>query len=102
MRRPTARPAAALLGAGLFAAGLFAGTPALAQDDLRKDVEELKKGQEQILKQLQEIRQMLQAQARPGAPAAAPVKDVVFNLGANPVQGSERAGLVFVEFTDYQ
>ena len=86
----------------LFAGGLFAVTPALAQDDLRKEVDELKKGQEQILRQLQEIKTLLQSQARPAAPAAANVKDVVFNLGSNPTQGSEKASLVLVEFTDYQ
>jgi protein-disulfide isomerase len=84
----------------VLAAGLLAGAPALAQDDLKKDVEELKKGQQQILQQLQELKQMLQSQAaRPAAPS---VKDVVFNLGANPALGSDQAKLTLVEFTDYQ
>jgi len=86
-------------GAVLVGLGLLAPPTALAQDDLKKDVEELKKGQQQILQQLQEIRQMLQAQARPAAPG---VKDVLFDLGANPVKGSPTAKLTLVEFTDYQ
>ncbi|MBI1950207.1 MAG: hypothetical protein HYS34_02445 [Acidobacteria bacterium] len=90
---------AVLLGAGVLAGGLLAGAPALAQDDLRKDVDELKKGQQQILQQLQELKQMLQSQARPAAPS---VKDVVFNLGANPTRGSDQAKLTLVEFTDFQ
>ena len=85
MRQWRKRPGAVLLGAGVLAGGLLAGAPALAQDDLRKDVEELK--------------QMLQSQARPAGPS---VKDVVFNLGANPTRGSDQAKLTLVEFTDFQ
>jgi protein-disulfide isomerase len=88
-----------LLGAGVLAGGLLAGVPALAQDDLKRDVEELKKGQQQILQQLQELKQMLQSQARPAGPS---VKDVVFNLGSNPTRGSDQAKLTLVEFTDFQ
>ena len=85
MRQWHKRSGAVLLGAGVLAGGLLAGAPARAQDDLRKDVEELK--------------QMLQSQARPAAPS---VKDVVFNLGANPTRGSDQAKLTLVEFTDFQ
>jgi len=100
MRHASGWPRTALLGAGLLVGGLLAGVPALAQDDLTRDVEELKKGQQQILQQLQEIKQMLQSQPRP---AAAPsVKDVVFDLGANATLGSASAKLTLVEFTDYQ
>ena len=99
MRQLLARPGAALIGAGMLAGSLLAGAPALAQEDLKKDVEELKKGQQQILQQLQELKQMLQSQARPAAPS---VKDVVFNLGANPTRGKPQAKLTLVEFTDYQ
>jgi protein-disulfide isomerase len=101
MRRRFARKASAVLGAAALAWGLLAGAPALAQDDLKKDVEELKKGQAQILQQLQELKQLIQSQPRPAA-AGANVKDVVFNLGTNPAIGDEQAKLTFVEFTDYQ
>lgn len=101
MREMTVRPGATLLGAGLLVAGLLAGGPALAQDDVTKDIEELKKGQQQILQQLQELKQLIQSQPRPAAAGAA-VKDVVFDLGANAVLGSESAKLTLVEFTDYQ
>jgi len=99
MRQWRRRSGSLLLGAGVLAGGLLAGAPALAQDDLKKDVDELKKGQQQILQQLQELKQMLQSQARPAAPS---VKDVVFNLGANPTRGSDQAKLTLVEFTDFQ
>lgn len=103
MRESIAGPASAVLGAAVLAGGLLAGAPALAQEDLKKDVEELKKGQQQILQQIQELKQMLQSQAQaPARPAAPNVKDVVFDLGANPVRGKDQAKLTLVEFTDYQ
>jgi protein-disulfide isomerase len=102
MRHRFARTAA-LLGAGVIAGGLLAGAPALAQDDLKKDVEDLKKGQQQILQQIQELKQLIQAQAQGQArPAGANVKDVVFSLGSNPTRGSDQARLTLIEFTDYQ
>lgn len=88
--------------AALLGAGLLLPAAALAQDDLRKDVEELKKGQQQILQQLQEMKQLLQAQAAQARPGVPNVKDVVFDLGTNPAKGSDRAKLTLVEFTDYQ
>jgi protein-disulfide isomerase len=88
-------------GAVLLGAGLLVPGAAAAQDDLRKDVEELKKGQQQILQQLQEMKQLLQAQGQP-RPAGPNVKDVAFDLGANPRKGSDQAKLTLVEFTDYQ
>ncbi len=80
-------------------AGL-AASPALAQQqDLKADIEALKKGQQEILQQIQELKKMIQGQARPAGPS---VKDVVFDLGDNLVRGSNTAKLTLVEFTDYQ
>lgn len=80
-------------------------TPVLrAQDsdaDLRRDIEQLKQGQQQIQKQLQEIQRLVQA--RPAAAPAGPnVSGKVFDLGNNPVKGASTAKLTLVEFTDYQ
>jgi protein-disulfide isomerase len=81
-----------------------APAPVFAQeskDDLKKEIDALKQGQTEILKQLEEIKKLVQA--RPAAGPSGPnVKDVVFNLGANPVKGSATAKLTLVEFTDYQ
>jgi len=80
--------------------------PTTAQDtegDLRGEIEALKKGQQQIRRDLAEIKKLLQAR-----PAAAParagvdVSNVVFNLRDNPIQGESTAKLTLVEFTDYQ
>ena len=100
VRRFVSTGAGAALAALLFAAP----APVLAQetsDDLKKEIEELKQGQQQILKQLEEIKKLVQA--RPAAQPSGPnVKDLVFNLGSNPIRGSATAKLTLVEFTDYQ
>jgi protein-disulfide isomerase len=88
--------------------GVAAGVASNAADpqpDVKQQIEELKKGQEAIQKDLAEIKRLLQA--RPAAPAAAApagpnVKDVVFNLGDNHVQGKSSAKITLVEFTDFQ
>jgi protein-disulfide isomerase len=87
----------------LLIAGL-AALPALAQEqDMKADIEALKKGQQEILQQLQEMKKLLQGQAQAQARPAGPnVKDVVFDMGDNPVRGSSTAKLTLIEFTDYQ
>lgn len=80
------------------------GLPVFAQqpdEELSKEIEALKEGQQQIRKELAEIKRLLstQRQARPPGPN---VKDKVFDLGANPVKGEQTAKLTLVEFTDYQ
>ena len=85
--------------------GALAPPPALGQEtdqELRDEIEALKKGQEQILKDLQEIKQALQGRQRPAAPAGPNVKDKIFDIGDNPVRGADTAKLTLVEFTDYQ
>ncbi len=91
-------------GAGVLLAFLLLAVPVSAGDkeheDLKREIEALKQGQQEILKQLDELKK--QMQPRPAAPAGPNVKDVVFDLGANPVQGEQTAKLTLVEFTDYQ
>ncbi len=80
--------------------------PAFAQGangDLKKEIDALKVGQQEILKQLDEIKKAIQARpAAPAAPSGPNVKDVVFSLGTNPVKGDAKAKLTLLEFTDYQ
>lgn len=81
------------------------GFPAFAQEadqELRNEIEALQQGQEQIKKELAEIKRLLQK--RPAAPAQAGpnVKDKTFDIGDNPVLGEQTAKLTLVEFTDYQ
>ena len=72
-----------------------------SDEELRQEIEALKKGQQEIQKQLQEIKKLVQAKpaARPSGPN---VKGKVFDLGANPVKGEPTAKVTLVEFTDYQ
>jgi hypothetical protein len=71
--------------------------------DLRRQIEELKKGQDEIKKELADIKKLLQASAaRAAAPAAPDVRNLVLDVGANPYRGEATAKLTLVEFTDYQ
>ena len=73
--------------------------------ELRREIERLKQGQQQINRELQEIKRLLQArlQDRPAAAPSGPqVKGKVFDIGDNPVKGARTAKLTLVEFTDYQ
>ncbi len=92
----------AVLGTALLA--LSALPAALAQgsdQEMREEIEALKKGQQQIRSDLAEIKKLLQG-GQKAAPAGSNVKDMVFDLGDNPVKGESTARLTLVDFTDYQ
>lgn len=116
--RGIALTAAALsLGAPIFGqdtgtlqqelAGLKAGQEAIQrQIDLQGQIDDLQKGQDEMRKQLEEIKKLLQQRPGAAAAAAAPagpqVRNVIFDLGNNPVVGTPTATVTLVEFTDYQ
>ena len=83
---------------------LIGGTGAIAQtadEQMRQEIEALKAGQDQIRKDLAEIKRLLQT--RPTGQRSGPnVKDKVFDIGDNPVRGERTAKITLVEFTDYQ
>ncbi len=64
---------------------------------LREEIEDLKKGQSAIQRELQEIKALLQGR-RP-APA---FREFVLNIQDEPFRGENEAPVVLVEFTDYQ
>jgi protein-disulfide isomerase len=70
--------------------------------DLRREIEQLKQGQQQIQKQLQELKQLVQARPAAARPAGPNVEGKIFDLGDNPMRGATSAKLTLVEFTDYQ
>ncbi|MCI0410982.1 MAG: hypothetical protein L0191_20870 [Acidobacteria bacterium] len=74
------------------------------QIQLMQEVEDLKKGQEEIRKELADIKRLLQQQASAPARAAAGVnvRNLVLDVASNPVRGENTAPLTLVEFTDYQ
>ena len=65
---------------------------------LRKDIDALKEGQAALLKELQQIKTLLSAQA----PKAAAPSEVVLTIGDAPSKGKKDAKITLVEFTDYQ
>lgn len=76
-----------------------------AERDIQQQLDDLAKGQQDLRKELAEIKSLLQASAR--QPAARPdpsaqVKDKIFELGENPVKGAVSAQLTLIEFLDYQ
>jgi hypothetical protein len=97
MKRRLLSVPALILGASL-------ALPAYSQEaGVREDIEALKKGQEEIQKELKEIKELLKERpAAPSRPAGPNVAGRVFDIGANPVKGADSAKLTLVEFTDYQ
>lgn len=88
---------------GLIAMTCLASATAAQEADVAREIEELKRGQQQIRRELAEIKRLIEAQPR-GAQAAArsPVEGKLFELGDNPVRGESTAKLTLVEFSDYQ
>ena len=76
-------------------------SPPVAADDLsdlKKEVEALKQGQQQLQRELQEINALLRRRQNP----VTDVPNVVLPIGGYPSRGSQSARLVLIEFTDYQ
>jgi hypothetical protein len=74
------------------------------QIQLMQEIAELKKGQDEIRKEIADIKRLLQsgAPARAAAPAGPDVRNLVLDIANNPFVGEEGAELTLVEFTDYQ
>ena len=84
---------------------LWFGIPVAGQggavNELKKEIETLKQGQEAIQKDLQEIKDLLKPRQAPAPTPTAPI-DVVLDISENPFKGDRSARLTLVEFTDYQ
>jgi hypothetical protein len=76
---------------------------AQAADDLsglRKDIDALKEGQAALLRELQQIKNLLSAP--PPAPRAGAAPEAVLTVRDGTSKGSKDAKVTLVEFTDYQ
>ena len=95
---------AALIGALASAAFAVAPLSATADDAVtREEFNELRKGQEAILKELAEIKKLLAARPAPPAPQAAVEKLAgTVALGSVTPKGDAAAPLTLIEFSDYQ
>jgi protein-disulfide isomerase len=69
--------------------------------DIRKEIQELRQGQEAILKDLNEIKAILKSKilAQSGPPN---VRGLEIDIGHNPVLGSRSAQLILLEMSDYE
>lgn len=94
---------AALLGFPFmdFAAPVLAQTRG-EMEQLRRDVEAVKQGQDAMRKDLEEIKKLLQARQSPPAPSAVQALDTVVEIGDAPLRGKRDAKLTLMEFSDYQ
>ena len=81
--------------------GLGAASTAFGQT-LQDDMEQLKKGQAEILKQLQALKQQIGARPAQARPSVPNVQGKVLDLMDHPVKGASTAKLTLVEFSDYQ
>ncbi len=95
----TALPLLALLLV-VGVANSFAEAPTSEErKSLEAEIETLKKGQQEIRRDLQEIKALLQ-RGRAAAPAIP--KDLVLSIEADPFKGSPTAPVTLIEFSDYQ
>jgi protein-disulfide isomerase len=77
----------------------------LAQDsgaEFKKELEELKLGQQAIRKDIQEIKALLSQKAPAQAAPEVNVKGVELEFGNNPIRGNSDSKLIMVDITDYQ
>jgi protein-disulfide isomerase len=95
---------------GIFPALLIALLPVVArsqnpaksldeQQEIRKEIRDLRQGQEAIQKELQEIKRLLLA--REAAPTR-PSRPENISISGRPVRGNPNARVVLIEFSDYQ
>ncbi len=70
-----------------------------SNDDIKKDIQSLKEGQQAIQKDLQEIKKLLAA--RPAA-AAEQALNAVISVEGEPSKGDKNAKLTLVEFSEFQ
>ena len=80
-----------------------------AESDLRRDVDELKLEVQLLQNDISELKAiliqlatLLQPQPQQQQPQQVDIRGRVFDIGDNPVAGSESAKLIMVEFSDYQ
>ena len=89
----------------LVTVGFLAANTGFSQsnDDLKKDIQALKDGQQAIQKDLQEIKKLIAARPAAGG-AAGPDQalNAMINTEGDPSKGNKNAKLTLVEFSEFQ
>ena len=92
--------------AALLSLGLAAAAPAQESEiqELKRQMEALRQGQEAIQKDLGEIRKLLtqQQQRQPARRNNVVPPNTVLSLEGRPTKGAQDARLAIIEFLDYQ
>lgn len=94
-------PSTVLALAFLLAVSPLAAQPASDTEALKKEIQSLKAGQQQIQKDIEEIKKILQA-ARNPAPAPDKAVNAMVNIAGEPFKGDKDARLTLIEFSEYQ
>ena len=68
--------------------------------ELQKQIQELKEGQANIQKQLDEIKKLLLSAQAANQPQ--PPREITIDISGNPFKGDPNAKLTLIEFSDYQ
>jgi protein-disulfide isomerase len=87
----------------LICAVVFAASTSFAQatdQDIRKDIQELKEGQAAIQKDLQEIKRLLLATRPAPVPDTLPTDPI--NISKDPRRGERTARVAIIEYSDFQ
>ena len=71
-------------------------------EEMKGEIEKLKEGQENIVKEIGEVKQLLQARAPAPAPQRAEFKEAVIDVGDEPFMGEKLAKVTLIEFLDFQ
>lgn len=71
-------------------------------DALKQEIQSLKAGQQQIQKDIEEIKKILQAARTPQAGAPEKAVNAVVNIAGEPVKGDKDARFTLIEFSEYQ
>jgi protein-disulfide isomerase len=88
---------------GLLLSGFLVAARGVAQsnEDLKKDIQSLKEGQQAIQKDLQEIKKLIAARPA-GAPGGEQAMNAVISVDGEPFKGDKNAKLTLVEFSEFQ
>lgn len=98
------------LGCLVLSLTLFLGVqPVFAQANLeyqilKKEIQNLKKGQADLKQDIQELKKLVQGikQAPSGGGGGGEFKEAMINVKGAPIKGDKNAKLVLIEFSDYQ